>query len=76
MPPEVLDRAFEPYFTTRDVGLGTGLGLSQVYGFAKQSGGLATVDSTVGHGTTVTVYLPMPEVEPFAEDARQMTDAS
>ena len=75
MPPEVLVRAFEPYFTTRDIGLGTGLGLSQVYGFARQSGGLATVDSTVGHGTTVTIYLPMLEVEPLGEDARQMTDA-
>ena len=75
MPPEVLVRAFEPYFTTRDIGLGTGLGLSQVYGFARQSGGLATVDSAVGHGTTVTMYLPMLEVEPLGEDARQMTDA-
>ena len=76
MPPEVLSRAFEPYFTTRDVGVGTGLGLSQVYGFARQSGGLATVDSAVGRGTKVTMYLPMLEVEPHGEAARQMTDAA
>jgi signal transduction histidine kinase len=59
MAPEVLSRAFEPFFTTREIGAGTGLGLSQVYGFAKQSGGLATVESLVGHGTTVSMYLPM-----------------
>jgi two-component system, NtrC family, sensor kinase len=76
MPHEVLVRVFEPYFTTRAVGLGTGLGLSQVYGFARQSGGLATIDSAVGRGTTVTMYLPMLEVEPHGEDARQMTDAA
>ena len=46
MAPEVLSHAFEPFFTTREIGAGTGLGLSQVYGFAKQSGGLATVESS------------------------------
>ena len=49
--PEVLPHVFEPFFTTKDVGKGTGLGLSQVYGFAKQSGGTATITSTVGRGT-------------------------
>src|SRR5262245_17308247 len=56
--PEILPHVFEPFFTTKDVGKGTGLGLSQVYGFAKQSGGAATVASTVGRGTVITLYLP------------------
>ncbi|APQ13859.1 hybrid sensor histidine kinase/response regulator [Pseudomonas oryzihabitans] len=58
MPPEVLARAFDPFFTTKPVGMGTGLGLSMIYGFAKQSGGLAHIASTPGSGTTVTLYLP------------------
>ncbi len=58
MPPEVLARAFEPFFTSKPVGKGTGLGLSMVYGFAKQSGGYATIDSEAGRGTTVRVFLP------------------
>ena len=58
MPEEVQRHAFEPFFTTKDVGKGTGLGLSMVYGFAQQSGGTATIDSTPGQGTTVTLFLP------------------
>jgi two-component system, NtrC family, sensor kinase len=56
--PDILPHVFEPYFTTKEVGKGTGLGLSQVYGFAKQSGGTASIASTVGRGTMITLYLP------------------
>ncbi|WP_066658064.1 MULTISPECIES: ATP-binding protein [unclassified Sphingomonas] len=58
MPPEVIERAFEPFFTTKPVGKGTGLGLSQIFGFVRQSGGEVRIDSTVGQGTTVTMFLP------------------
>jgi CheY-like chemotaxis protein len=58
MSPEVAEHVFEPFYTTKEVGRGSGLGLSMVYGFAKQSGGHVTLDSEQGHGTTVTLYLP------------------
>lgn len=58
MTPEVAARAFEPFFTTKEMGKGTGLGLSQVYGFIAQSGGSATVTTTVGEGATVNIFLP------------------
>jgi signal transduction histidine kinase len=58
MSPAVLARAIEPFFTTKDAGRGTGLGLSMVYGFVKQSGGHMTIDSEEGRGTTVKLYFP------------------
>jgi signal transduction histidine kinase/CheY-like chemotaxis protein len=61
-----IKKVFEPFFTTKEVGKGTGLGLSQVYGFAQQTGGLATIDSTLGEGTTVTLYLPRAKNEAAA----------
>jgi CheY-like chemotaxis protein len=61
MPPDVVDRAFEPFFTTKPVGKGTGLGLSQIFGFAHESGGEVGIESKVGKGTTVSIYLPRTE---------------
>ena len=66
MAADVLARAFEPYFTTKEAGLGSGLGLFQVYGFAKQSGGTATIDSAPGKGTAITLYLPRASAIPAA----------
>ncbi len=57
MPAEVIEKAFDPFFTTKDVGKGTGLGLSQVYGFVNQSGGHVRIQSEVGKGTTINIYL-------------------
>jgi CheY-like chemotaxis protein len=61
--PDVLAHVFEPFFTTKVVGKGSGLGLSQVHGFAQQAGGLATIESKVGDGTTVTLWLPRSYVD-------------
>jgi CheY-like chemotaxis protein len=64
IPADVLSQVFEPFFTTKEVGEGTGLGLAQVHGFAEQSGGSVTIESQVGHGTTITLYLPKSEAQP------------
>jgi K+-sensing histidine kinase KdpD len=58
IPPTLLSKMFDPFFTTKEVGKGTGLGLSQVYGFAHQAGGTVKANSTVGRGTTISIYLP------------------
>jgi PAS domain S-box-containing protein len=67
MPPEVVHRVYEPFFTTKAAGSGSGLGLSMVYGFAKQSGGMVNIASEVGRGTTVILYLPLTKKEPKLE---------
>ncbi len=58
IPAAIIDRVYEPFFTTKEAGKGTGLGLSQIFGLVRQSGGAMAIDSVVGAGTTVTMYLP------------------
>ncbi|HET9161168.1 MAG TPA: PAS domain S-box protein, partial [Caulobacteraceae bacterium] len=77
MSPDVAAKAFDPFFTTKPIGQGTGLGLSMVYGFARQSGGHVTLDSREGQGTSITLYLPRAETaeapsepEPLLRPAR------
>ncbi|HEX5326801.1 MAG TPA: response regulator [Acetobacteraceae bacterium] len=74
MAEDVRRSAFEPFFTTKGPGKGTGLGLSMVYGFTRQLGGTATIDSVLGRGTTVRLYLPRSEV-PAAADHEALADA-
>ena len=72
IPEEYLDRVFQPFFTTKEVGKGSGLGLSMVYGFVEQSGGFVAIDSQVGRGTDIRLYLPRAaeeSVEPREETA-------
>jgi CheY-like chemotaxis protein len=76
MSEEVLSHAFEPFFTTKRFGRGTGLGLSQVYGFIKQSGGLVRIESASGQGTSVRIYLPRQDAPPDLAAARQPANES
>ena len=75
IPPDVIANVFDPFFTTKPVGKGTGLGLSQVHGFAHQAGGTVTIDSTLGHGTTFTFYLPRAKQGAAATAANETTAA-
>ena len=68
MSPDVLDKVFEPFFTTKPIGQGTGLGLSMVYGFARQSGGQVRIHSELGQGTSVKMFLPVATQEPSDAD--------
>ena len=75
MSPQVMRRVFEPFYTTKPIGQGTGLGLSMVYGFAQQSKGHVALESRIGSGTTVTLYLPRFNAETNAEGAERATVA-
>jgi PAS domain S-box-containing protein len=74
IPAEALTQVFDPFFTTKEPGKGTGLGLSQVYGFAKQSGGLATIRSEPGRGTTISLYLPATDAPVQVEQKTEAAD--
>ncbi|MBS0644636.1 MAG: response regulator [Proteobacteria bacterium] len=76
MPPDILVRAFEPFFTTKPFGQGTGLGLSQLYGFLRQSGGFVRLESQIGLGTTVRLFLPWCADRPERNDLTVEADAT
>jgi CheY-like chemotaxis protein len=76
MPKDVLDRAFDPFYTTKTMGKGSGMGLSMVYGFAKQSGGHVRIESGVGEGASVFMYLPVAQAseEPATKGEATLQD--
>lgn len=76
MSPDVIAKAFEPFFTTKPLGEGTGLGLSMVYGFARQSGGQVRVYSEVGQGTTMCIYLPRHNEDATADNEPEISSRS
>ncbi|MET0747308.1 MAG: PAS domain-containing protein [Rhizobium sp.] len=75
MSKTTLEKAFEPFFTTKPIGQGTGLGLSQIYGFAQQSGGHVRIYSELGLGTTIKLYLPSSDVAPIVQAEKTESDA-
>ena len=76
MTPSVIAKAFDPFFTTKPIGEGTGLGLSMIYGFAKQSGGQVRIDSEVGRGTSMCIYLPRYQGDARAGPAAKANSAA
>jgi PAS domain S-box-containing protein len=74
IPEDVLEKVFDPFFTTKAVGKGTGLGLSQVHGFASQAGGFVKVESRLGKGTEVTIFLPRGDGRSAAQEQEQSLD--
>ncbi|WP_342655520.1 response regulator [Pseudomonas sp. F3-2] len=76
MPENVISRAFDPFFTTKPIGQGTGLGLSMIYGFTKQSHGHVSIESQVGNGTTVQLFLPRFRGETQAEETTEHATAT
>lgn len=76
MPAEVITKAFDPFFTTKPIGQGTGLGLSMVYGFIKQTGGHVRIDSTPGQGTVITLFLPRNHTQPEPQKEQEKRDTA